>query len=288
MDYAQSPIWCRRQRWLRPVCRESYLLWRDSGRRKQGVLFESMKRHRAYFKYVLRSCKSADCSKQADSLANKLLLKDDKNFWKEIKNINNNSNSFATSVNNATGCKNITDMWKNHYNGVLNSTIDTSKKSHVMDTIMSGDLSFSRFSIDDVLNGMKALKNGKASGFDNLSAEHFKYAHDKVAALLAIIFNAMLIHNYLPSKLLDTIIVPILKDKCGEVTDKDNYRPLALTCVASKILEFVILHRYKHLLHTTDNQFGFKEQSSTEMCIFTLKHVIDYYTNFNSPVYVCF
>jgi exonuclease III len=268
--------------------RESYLLWRDSGRNKQGLLFEAMKKSRAYFKHVFRQCKSADSNKSADALANKLLHKDDKQFWKEIKKINNDKFSVATSINSVTGCKNITNMWKTHFESVLNSSVDTSNKCHVLNTLRSSDMTFVRFSNVDVLNAIKSLKNGKSTGLDNLHSEHFKYAHGKVAVLLAIVFNAMIIHDFLPSSLLDSIIVSLLKDKQGNITDHNNYRPLAISCAASKIFEFLILHRYKHLLTTSANQFGFKENLSTEMCIFSLKQVIDYYNTYNSPVYICY
>ena len=41
-------------------------------------------------------------------------------------------------------------------------------------------------------------------------------------------------------------------------------------------------------LHTHDHQFGFKKQLSTDMCIFTVKSVIKYYTEQKSSVYTCF
>ena len=41
-------------------------------------------------------------------------------------------------------------------------------------------------------------------------------------------------------------------------------------------------------LHTHDDQFGFKKQHSTDMCIFTVKSVIKYYTKQKSFVYTCF
>ena len=41
-------------------------------------------------------------------------------------------------------------------------------------------------------------------------------------------------------------------------------------------------------LHTHDQQFGFKSQHATDMCIFTVKSVIKYYTNQNSTVFACF
>ena len=38
---------------------------------------------------------------------------------------------------------------------------------------------------------------------------------------------------------------------------------------------------------THDHQFGFKSKHSTDMCIFTVKSVIKYYTEQNTVVYTC-
>ena len=39
---------------------------------------------------------------------------------------------------------------------------------------------------------------------------------------------------------------------------------------------------------THDQQFGFKREHSTDLCIFTVKSVTKYYTQENSPVFTCF
>jgi hypothetical protein len=88
--------------------------------------------------------------------------------------------------------------------------------------------------------------------------------------------------------MLDTIITPIVKDKRGNITDKDNYRPIVLTCIASKVLENCILGKYDILLASSDNQFGFKSEHSTDMCVFSLKEILQNYVSNGSPVYMCF
>ena len=59
----------------------------------------------------------------------------------------------------------------------------------------------SGFLLSMYLISLSLLKNGKATGLDNLYGEHFKCAHDKVAALLSIVFNSMffLLFTYLVS-----------------------------------------------------------------------------------------
>ena len=43
---------------------------------------------------------------------------------------------------------------------------------------------------------------------------------------------------------MDTIVVPIINDKKGNITELDNYRPITITYNFSKILELLILERY--------------------------------------------
>ena len=52
-------------------------------------------------------------------------------------------------------------------------------------------------------------------------------------------------------------------------------------------LKFVYLKFYKCTI-THDHQFGFKTKHSADMCIFTVKSIIKYYTGHNTPVYTCF
>ena len=85
-----------------------------------------------------------------------------------------------------------------------------------------------------------------------------------------------------------TSIVPIVKDKTGILTDKNNYRPIAITSVMSKIFELLLLDHLHYNVQTCDNQFGFKKKHGTDMCIFSLKHVVDFYRQRSSPVYICF
>jgi len=98
----------------------------------------------------------------------------------------------------------------------------------------------------------------------------------------------MFLHDYLPCKLMETIVVPIIKNKKGLITDKDNYRPVGITSVVSKILELLLLDRLQFQLKTSCNQFGFKNKHGTDMCVYILNQIIEYYNERSSPVYICY
>lgn len=248
-----------------------------------------MKRSRSYFKYIIRNCKRDKDINAANSLARKLLTKDDRNFWKQIKKMNNSNVPLANCIDGVTGSTNIANQWKTHFSCVLNSSKDTSSKEFVLRELSDGNkLSFNRFVPLEIGEAIKDLKSGKCSGMDTLYGEHFKYAHNKVNVLLALVFNCIVIHGFMPDNIMDTLLVPLVKDKRGNLSLSDNYRPLAITCIASKVLELLILGRYEDMLKTTDNQFGFKSKHSTDLCVFTLKQVIEYYRSLDSAVFLCY
>ena len=269
--------------------REAFLTWTANGKPKQGPIFNTMKRSRASFKYVLRQCKANECKAKADKVAMKFMHKDSKSFWKEIKKLNgNDKNVIASTVNGVSGNSNIANMWHEYYKNLLNSTTDTVNKEFVTRHFKSCNTDDFTISPLDIREAIKDLKKGKSADLDNLTSKHYKYASDKLYVLLSIVLNCMIVHGYLPSKFMDTLLIPIVKDKKGDITDGDNYRPIAITCVASKILELVMLDRFLDKLATTSNQFGFKHGLSTDLCIFSLKQTIAYYKALSSPVYICY
>ena len=65
-------------------------------------------------------------------------------------------------------------------------------------------------------------------------------------------------------------IVPILKNRRGDTSVKNNYRPIAIVMALSKIFELYIMRNVETQLITSDNQFGFKRELGTDLCIFLL------------------
>jgi len=74
-----------------------------------------------------------------------------------------------------------------------------------------------------------------------------KYARSKVIGLLPMLFNDLCLHNYLPCKLMETIIFPIIKNKKGLSTNisKICWIDYSFACISfplSKIWFELIYH----------------------------------------------
>ena len=129
---------------------------------------------------------------------------------------------------------------------------------------------------------------GKSAGPDGIGAEYLKFSNIKIHVLLSMCFTLCLAHGYLPPAMIETTIVPIVKNKSGNLSDSSNYRPIALATIISKMFESVLLLKCAEYLSTSDNQFGFKSCHSTDLCIYTLKEFIDYYKTRGTTMYVTF
>ena len=122
----------------------------------------------------------------------------------------------------------------------------------------------------------------------NLCAEYFKFSHNKIDVLLSMCFTLFFTHSYLPSSLIEAIIVPIVKNMCGNLSDRNNYRPIALETIMFKLFESVILLKCEMFLNTCPNHFGFKKGHSTDICIYVLKEMIEYFKSRSTSVFDTF
>ena len=114
----------------------------------------------------------------------------------------------------------------------------------------------------------KDLPTGKSSGLDGLNGESMKQAHPLLCLLVSICFTSMFKHCYMRQSMINSAIIPIIKNKSGDFTDKNNYIPIALSSIISKVFEHTIVIRLEEYLWTYDNQFRFKFGHSTDLYLY--------------------
>ncbi len=187
-----------------------------------------------------------------------------------------------SSVEGVTGSENIADLWRKHYSDLFNCV-----KS---DDFNIGNVSFNNEVIkaEEVTSAIGKLVLNKSCGPDQITAEHLKFASHRLVVLLALCFTGMLIHGTLPSSMLSVLLVPVIKYKTGKISSIENYRPIALASVMSKVLEIILLDRFQQYVITNDEQFGFKSKHGTDMCIYALKEAVSKYRRQNSTMCLCF
>lgn len=115
------------------------------------------------------------------------------------------------------------------------------------------------------------MKRGKACGPDNLSIEHLKYSHVVLLIHLKLLYYSMIAPiSFVPDDFESGVVVPIIKYKTGNINSVDNYRPITLTPIVSKVFEGLSLRMCESYLKSDEQQFGFKSGLSCCDSIFAL------------------
>lgn len=174
---------------------------------------------------------------RADAHATHLECNDARKFWNNIhKECNSRATKYATTISNATGDGAITDLWVHHF-GQLYNKLDCDKDRDAYFNILdlSRDKKMVSFSVDQIKLSLCKQKKGKSAGPDTVSLEAFLFGGHRLAAHLALLFNAFTSHCYLPKSFMDITIVPLVKSKGGDLADVNNYRAIAISNSISKI-----------------------------------------------------
>ena len=95
---------------------------------------------------------------------------------------------------------------------------------------------------------LNKLKCGKCSDLDGISAEHLIYFQERLVKTLCMFFTSLFVHGYMPQAMIKSVLVPVVKNKTRSITDKSNYRPIAISTVLSKVFEFVLFGKMEPYL----------------------------------------
>ena len=116
-----------------------------------------------------------------------------------------------------------------------------------------------------VLNAIKQLKNGKAPGTDKISTTLIKDAAAFIWKPLTMILNSSLKYGAFPDIWKLAKVTPIFKS--GSKRDGNNYRPISLISVFSRLLEKIVHDQLvKYLIANkvlTPSQSAFRKLYST-------------------------
>ena len=127
---------------------------------------------------------------------------------------------------------------------------------------------------------IRDLRRGKASGPDDISAEHLQFAHPSLVMRIKMLIQLIFKHGYVPDGFGLGLIITLVKDKSGNINNSDNYRAITNGPVIAKVMEKVILKLCQDNLCTDDLQFGFKQGlGCIKLCFYvvlllTISHIV--------------
>ena len=138
-----------------------------------------------------------------------------------------------------------------------------------------------------IKEAISKLKKGKSEVDHDFGSDAFINGSENISEPISFLIRTFLIHGFVPIFLLICSLVPLVKDKLGDLNSSENYRAIAISSLLLKILDWVILLLHGDKIQASDLQFGFSINNSTTMCTWIATEVISYYARNNKSVYCC-
>ena len=150
----------------------------------------------------------------------------------------------------------------------LNKTPSDSFMTYMNDSVHKDEngpkfLENCTFDPDEISSIISGLNNSKSTYF---SPRVLKSVVIKLSPLLARLFNKCVLSGYFPNELKTAKVIPLFKNK-GSISELNNYRPISMLSVFSKIFEKLIHRQISEFLESNDilneSQYGFRKKRST-------------------------
>lgn len=294
----RMPVNCLKHWWnddltrLKNLSIDMHNLWRQVGSPRNGIINEARLKAKLDYKQAIRQA-MLDCeNKDADIINNKFNQKDSRNFWKcwgakYRKKVNN-----TACIDGCTDNSTIANKFKAYFqNTYVDSTCDVNACME-FDKLMSDHSHLQHndiveeIRIEDIEKCIELLKPLKSAGHDDVAPEHLIHSHPSLCMHLKLLFGMMLNHNYVPDSFGIGVIIPVVKDKRGNLNSVENYRPITLSPIISKVFESFVLNRFAKFMTCDPLQFGFQRSVGCNNALFAIRQVIQYFNDRDSNVMV--
>ena len=210
---------------------------------------------------------------------------DNKKLWQVINNVINNKtpknseidkiiDSNSNTINNFSQ---ISDIMNNNFVSMVDElakkypySASGNENINVDQTDRVSNSFFLRpINVTDIKTYIKKLNISKSTRSDLPKLIFLKISIDIISPIICNIFNIFISNGFFPTSLKLAEVIPIYKS--GSKTDINNYRPISLLSPFSKIFETHIHNNLTKFFNRNkviyNNQFGFKEDSSTELAV---------------------
>ena len=118
---------------------------------------------------------------------------------------------------------------------------------------------------EEVADLISVIDVNKSMGHDGISPRLLKAAGQSIVPSLTRLFNLCFLHNSVPDMWKKANVIPLHKKDSKDILD--NYRPVSILPIASKIFERIIFKNVYNYFHSnkllTNHQSGFRPNDST-------------------------
>ena len=177
--------------------------------------------------------------------------------------------------------------WKEHFEEILNRNTPDSPPQDEEST-EELDIAVEEPTIEEIKTALRTLRNGKAPGADQITAEMLKSDPEQTSQELKQTFDLIWKDEKIPKKWTKGLICKIPKK--GNIQDCSNWRGVTLLPLASKVISRILVNRIQAGVDKAlrKEQAGFRKGRGTTEQIFILRNILEQANEWNSPVYIHF
>ena len=124
-----------------------------------------------------------------------------------------------------------------------------------------------------MLRCVRRLKKNKAADCDGIMSEHIAYGDKNLHIHLCLLYNSLIRRCFVRHDFCVGLIVPLLKDKYGDVSLVNMYTGVTLSSVF-RWFEYIVLELCGECLGSDMLQYGFNKSSGCVDAVFTFREFV--------------
>lgn len=222
-----------------------------------------------------------------------------KKFYKKVNNQRKEYKPKATLIKDIDGNiiserDRILERWAHHFKELLspkepNTTTTTDHADHTFQPIrLRSTQNETGIQDEDLERAISKLRNHKAAGCDNITAELLKQGGDDLKEALRLLIERIWKEGIIPDQWNTGIICPIHKK--GDQLVCTNYRGITLLNTAYKIFSNIVYEKLKPHAERITGQYqcGFRAGRSTTDHVFAIRQIIEKALEYNNNIHLLF
>ena len=150
------------------------------------------------------------------------------------------------------------------------------------------DIQIEEPTLDGVKRAIKSLKNNKATGIDQISAELLKHGGEALDNQIYKLTLKIWRQEEIPEDWETGVIMPVHKK--GDKTFCENYRGITMLPVCYKVLTILIKEKLEPYIErkTSESQSGFRKGRATSDHLFTIRQIMEKCREVNKDIWQLF
>jgi len=237
-----------------------YKLWVDNDKQDHGVIYECYKESKRHFRKICRNAQNKFLNKPYYAISNYMKHRNTNKLWAAVKHAKNTKEDMHVSKEELSDF--LTEKFNDPY-PEIHANASQTVQNHFTSSNVNKKLIFPEALVTRYIS---QLKTAAAPGINGITPSHLKNALSTSLPLhLSALLTLCCRFSMVPESFTRGLIIPIPKPG-KDLTTPQGYRPITVSVVVSKLLEYYVLEESSQQEHNP-LMFGFIPGRGTDIAI---------------------